>query len=105
MTQVKFKLDPNPTFVAKVALPLHGGGSVEVGFTFRHKTADALEAFLRTVGERTVVDSLLEVVAGWELEDELSAENIQRLVQNYQGAGRAISAAYVAELSQARLGN
>lgn len=105
MSKVKFKLDPNPTFSAKVALPVHGGATVEVGFTFRHKTGDQLDEFLKTVADRSVVESMLEVVAGWELDDELNAENMERLVQNYQGASRAISAAYIEELTQARRGN
>lgn len=101
----KFKLEAAPTFDAVVDIPVHGAEPAKVKFTFRHRTRDELDEFFKTTGERSVDESVLALVAGWELDDELNAESVAKLTQNYLGAAGAITKAYVDELMQARLGN
>lgn len=101
----KFKLEAAPTFDAVVDIPVHGAEPAKVKFTFRHRTRDELDAFYKAAGERTVDESVLAVVAGWELDDELNAESVAKLTQNYMGAGPAITDAYIHAMLQARLGN
>lgn len=101
----KFKLEAAPTFDAVVDIPVHGAEPAKVKFTFRHRTRDELDAFYKAAGERTVDESVLAVVAGWELDDELNAESVAKLTQNYMGAGPAITNAYINAMLQARLGN
>ncbi|ANA72987.1 hypothetical protein IPC367_27480 [Pseudomonas aeruginosa] len=105
MSKVKFSLDPKPTFIAPVPIPLHGGGSVEVKFTFKHMPKDDLDAFLKGVGELSDREAIMAVAAGWELDDAFNDENVQRLLQNYLGAGPAVVRVYMEQITQARLGN
>lgn len=99
----KLTLNPNPTFKAKVDIPTHGGGSAEVDFTFKHRKKDELQEWLRV--ERDDVATILEMVAGWDLEEPFNAESVGVLVQNYIGAASAIFDKYVAELLRTRAKN
>lgn len=103
----KFTLDPNPTFSVDVDIPIPGEKSTKVKFTFRHRTRDALEKFISHITENSPdeTDIVMDIAAGWELQDEFTRENITRLLQNYHGAAAAISTTYINELSAARLGN
>jgi hypothetical protein len=102
----KIKLDPNPTFQAPVTVPVHGAEPVQVSFTFRHRTRSAWEAWLKdelpNLSDAEVIQAL---ACGWELDDEFSAENIGRLLENYGGVGMAVFEAYERELSGARVKN
>ena len=101
----KLKLQPNPTFTAKVGIPVAGASDVSVEFTFRHRTRDELKAFIEASGGREDEDTILEMASGWELADAFTRENVSLLVQNYIAAGRAVFDKYVAELAKAREGN
>lgn len=101
----KFKLDPNPTFDAMVPVPIHGKGTENVRFTFKHMTKDQLAEVSASAQGMTEVESIKAVATGWELEDEFNDDNIKKLIQNYQGAGSAIVSTYLEEIRQARLGN
>lgn len=101
---VKFRLQPAPTFKAKVDIPVHGGSAVAVEFEFKHRTRDQIAEFFKDE-KRGDVDTILEVLAGWELDDPFGRESVELLVQNYAGAAPAIVARYVEELIQARKGN
>lgn len=102
---VKFKLQAAPTFKAKVEIPVHGGKAVPVEVEFKHRTKDQLTEWLDGAKGRKDTEALLDLIAGWELDDPLNAESVELLVQNYAGAASAIVSAYVAELIQARRGN
>lgn len=101
----KFKLDPNPTFDAPVPVPVHGKGTHNVRFTFKHMSKDQLADVSASAKDMTEVESIKAVALGWELDDEFNDENIQKLIQNYQGAGSAIISTYLSEIRQARMGN
>lgn len=103
----KFKLDPNPTFKAKVSIPVPGGKAEPVEFTFKHFTRDEYVAlFTGEDGEAKTDHKLLtEILSGWDLDDEFSGVNIERLLQNYHGAARAIVQVFADQLGQNRLGN
>jgi len=49
--------------------------------------------------------TVLEFATGWDLEDPLNAENLQRLEDQCGGALRAIVEAYEMAIYQSRLGN
>jgi len=102
---VKFKLQPAPTFKAKVQIPVHGGDPVAVEFEFKHRTRDEVNKWFKGADKRSDVDALVGILAGWELEDQFGQESIELLVQNHIGAAPAIVARYVEELVQARKGN
>ena len=100
-----FKLDPAPTFDASVDVPVHGGESVKVKFTFKHRTREQLDEFFKEVIGKTDVQTVMDICSGWELTDAFDAESVGKLCNNYMGAGYAIAQAYLAEIRQARLGN
>jgi len=101
----KLKLQPDPTFKAKVAIPVAGADDVSVEFTFRHRTRDELKKFIDASGERDDVDTLLELATGWELADAFSKDNVQLLVDNYIAAGRSVFDKYIDELAKGRAKN
>jgi hypothetical protein len=101
----KFKLQPDPTFKAKVAIQVAGGKPVEVEFTFRHRSREDLEKFIQASTERPDPQTILEMASGWELSDAFTQENLELLSQNYIGASRAIFDKYIEEHTKARLGN
>lgn len=98
----KLKLNPDPTFTAKVPVPVPGGGEVPVELTFKHRTRDEMDAFLKTAGDLKDAALILEMASGWELVDAFTEENLNTFSQNYIGAPRAVFETYVHELVKAR---
>lgn len=106
----KLKLVAEPTFRAKVGIPVAGGPPVDVLMTFKHRTrkqwdewiaaakASAAVEAVTSVTPDDEVKSFMDVVVGWDLEDEFNAENVALLLQNYYGAGHAAVRVYSAEL-------
>lgn len=98
-------LKANPTFKAKVGIPVAGGAAVDVEFEFRHKTKKELAEFLDGATEMTDKSSIMATVCGWELSDPFNEDSVDQLIQNYHGAARAIVNAYLIELSQVKIKN
>lgn len=98
------KLKPDPTFKAKIGIPVFEGDPVPVEFTFKHRTQDALKVF-NEGASRPDIDFVMDVITGWDLTDAFTRENVALLLQNYHGAGNAISIGYVKALHGVRLGN
>lgn len=101
----KFSLTPNPTFKAKVEIPVPGGDTATLEMTFKHKTRDEFRAFTDGLAGRTDADIVMDVAEAWSLEEKFTPANVEKLTQNYLGAGMAIMNAYFAELAGARKGN
>lgn len=101
----KFNLVANPTFKAKVGIPVAGGEPVEVEFTFKHRTKTALEEFIATREKQGDVETFMEMVSGWGLADEFNKENVTVLLENYIGAALETFRVYLDQLVQARLKN
>jgi hypothetical protein len=99
----KLKLTADPTFTAKVGIPVPGGRTVAVEFTFRWRTKDALSAWLTAAQED--LDAVLDCACGWENDEPFDRENVATLLQTYPGAARAITTAYLEESSGARAKN
>lgn len=103
------KLQPNPTFRAKVGIPVPGQDKpVEITCVFAHMCRDEFKAFVspEAAASRSDEESLQRILRGWEGVDvEFSAAAVAMLCQQYHGAPYAISSVFVAELTKARLGN
>lgn len=99
------KLNADPTFKTKVAIPIPGGEPVEVEFEFKHRTSDELAEWMKTAGKRTDIESTTGCIVGWALDDKFNKANVERLLKNYHGASRAIASKYLSELMVLRLGN
>lgn len=102
----KLKLQPDPTFKAKVEIPVPGGAPVGVVFTFKHRTRQEMERFLASVEELPDDAALIQAVAtGWELADEFTEENVRVLVDSYIAAPARVFETYVKELAGSRSKN
>lgn len=100
----KLKLTPDPTFKAKVAVPIPGG-TADVVFEFQYRDRKALTAWFDDNREASDVDTLMDVVVGWDLDDAFNRDNVERLCNAYPGAAREVLAQYARELSGIRQGN
>lgn len=101
----KIKLLAEPTFKANVAIPVPGAEPAEVGFTFKHRTADELLKWVDACKDKKDAESIAGMVVGWDFDDELNKKNIERLCQNYMGAAKAIFSTYFDELGGQRTKN
>lgn len=101
----KLKLQPEPTFKARVAISQAGGNDVFVEFTFKHRTKDELDAFVEASRGRDDQVTIMEACTGWELTDPWTRESIDLLVANYISSGAAIFHTYIDELTKVRIKN
>lgn len=101
----KLKLNPSPTFKSSVGIPVAGSDPVNVDLTFKHRTRDELDEFVKTRSEKSDTDSVLDMVEGWDLSDEFNRESVDTLIQNYIGSPLAIYRTYIEELSGAKTKN
>lgn len=101
----KFKIDPAPTFKAPVPIPIAGGDPAMVEMEFKHRDKDELDAFIKSRTSKQDADSVMEMVVGWDFEDEFSEANVKRLVKKRIGAPLAIFTTYIDELVKARTKN
>jgi hypothetical protein len=101
----KFALKADPTFVAPVAFPVAGGDSVDVKITFKHRTKTALEDFIENRAGKEDADMFMDMVAGWDLDDEFSRANVETLLENRMGVAVAVYRAYIDELVKHRAKN
>ena len=99
------KLIASPVFDATVNIPVHGGDPAPVVFSFKHRTKDELNKWRKSLKGKPDSKVILEMIDGWEFDDELTVENAETLVQNYSGAAIAILNAYLAEIIQAKAKN
>lgn len=101
----KLKLIANPTFKAKVGIPVAGGDPVEIELTFKHRTKSALDEFIKTRTEKSDSESFLDMVVAWDLDDVFSKDSVDTLLENYAGAGLATFRVYIDQLIQAKIKN
>lgn len=104
----KLSLKAEPTFKAKVLIPVAGDKPAEVEFTFTHRTKTELQKFVKDIDNRKVglsdADLLLSLATGWDLSEDFSRENVELMVQMYHAAADSISKKYIHELTQTKPG-
>ena len=121
----KFKIKQNPTFKAKVVIPVVGGDGVETEFEFKYLTRKELAAMYDkwsdeakkltfedvTLAELTDQEMKLQVmqikdiVCGWDIEDEFNDESIEGLVNISINIVKAITDVYQKAYVESKLGN
>jgi len=103
----KLKLNPEPTFKAKVGIPVPGAGKAPVEFVFKHRSREQIKEWMKAQAESDDqdTDTVMDFAVGWDLDDEFNAENVTKLCNNYPGAGFEILTAYLMELRGARAKN
>jgi hypothetical protein len=105
MAKAKLSLAVAPTFKATVQIPVPGGRSAAVEFVFKARTRDEFKEFLEILKDAEDVEMILDVASGWDLDEPFDKANINKLVQSYMGAARAILDVYISELTGARAKN
>lgn len=98
----KLALTPNPTFKAKVLIPVPGDRPAPVEFTFRHRNREDLASWLEKLEGKPFHEAVTEMASAWDLEDPFDGENVKRLLSAYIGAFSAIYEKYLGELAPAR---
>lgn len=101
----KLALKANPTFKARVAVPVAGGDAVDVEMTFRHRTKSEFDKFVETLKGLTDAENFMAMVVGWELDAEFGEAAVTELLENYVGAGIAAFQVYRDEIIKVKLGN
>jgi len=104
---ITLKLDPAPTFKAKVNIPVAGSDKgADIVCEFGHMTLDEYRKFTAGAADRDDMQATLAILRGWEGPDlAFSPETVAKLLQNYPGAAYAISERFSIELMKARSGN
>lgn len=103
----KLKLQPDPTFRAKVAIAVAGGDDMDVEFTFRHRDKEELLKFIEFAGapDRKGEEVILECVVGWEFDEAFTPDNVAVLVAKRLTAAKSVYEKYIDELTKARAKN
>lgn len=107
----RLKLIPDPSFAARVSIPVPGKKPVEVEFTFKYRSRDEVESLCKMLDTRednplkTDTALIMAVASGWELVDEFNKENVDQFVQSYIAAPALIFEAYLKELTGNRQKN
>jgi len=105
MAKVKITLVPDPTFSAKVEIPVPGGDAGDVVFKFKARSRDEFDAFVAGLEGRKDIEVIMDIVNGWDMPDAFTEENVAALCKKYLSAPKAIIDKYFAELTGVRLGN
>lgn len=106
----KLTLTQQPTFAATVKVPVLGGGTEPVEFTFKAKRKTEFSEWLESLTKRTEEarkdeEIVLGIASGWDLEEKFDKKNLVELFELYPGSARAIVAAYINEYAGAKAGN
>jgi hypothetical protein len=115
----KLTLLAAPTFTASPEIPVAGQAQpVPVPMTFKHRPTDELLEWDKKKGERTDLQTFLDMVVGWGLEDDVpdstppqttpvpfNEANAAIFLKNYGGAAYATYLTYLDELLKARRKN
>lgn len=99
-----FKLNPNPTFSARVPLSIPGQAKPStVDIEYRHFSKTAIKSFFENLEGKTDAEALHQIIVGWKGFDEaFSEEALAVLVDNYPTAATELFTAFRKELMEAR---
>lgn len=100
----KLKLAHAATFKTEVKIPVPAGEPLAVEFEFVWKNRPALVELSDKLKDSSVSDSeiVLDIVKSWGFDDELNAENVAYLLDEYPRSGGAIIDAYYLSYDGAR---
>jgi len=96
------KLQPSPTFKAKVMVHIPGNEPEPVEFTFKHRNRKALREYAESMEGKSDAELIMDLATGWDLADAFNAENVGLLAENYFAAPGAVWTTYIAELTKAK---
>lgn len=99
-----FKIQPNPTFWAKVAISIPGQDKpAQIEVEFRHLGREALKAYFDSLEGKTDSDALLEIVVNWRgVDTAFSRDAFGSLLDGYPTAAMSLFEAYRREVIEAK---
>jgi hypothetical protein len=102
-----FKLEPNPTFWAKVQLSIPGQEQpVEIEVEFKHLGREGLKGYYDALGKKTSAEGLAEIVMNWRgVDAEFSRESLEKLLANYPAAAGEFYDTFRRELLESKAKN
>lgn len=102
-----FKINPNPTFTAKVELSVPGStrpAAIEV--EFKHLPRKAIKAFFENLEGKSDADALSEIMIGWSgIDATYAKDTLEQLLDNYPAASMELFEAFRRELLEAKRKN
>lgn len=106
MALITLKLEPSPTFRHTIRVPVPGGDHAEVEFEFIYKDVDEMTAWLNNRdGDQSFPVAIQQIAKGWSFSEPFGQKTLEVLCKKYHAFGRAVVQGYIAEVTQARLGN
>lgn len=102
-----FKLQPNPTFRAKVPISVPGQEKPQpLEMEFRHMSREAMKDYFESLPGQSDAEALARIVVGWSgVDHAYSADALAVLLDNYPSAAASIFDTYRNELFEARRKN
>lgn len=102
-----FKIQPNPTFKAAVALSIPGQSvQVSIEVEFRHMSKSAMRDYFATLAQRTDADALAEIIVGWSgVDTAFDHDALAALLDNYPAAAGELFEAFRRETLESRRKN
>ncbi|WP_443113315.1 phage tail assembly chaperone [Herbaspirillum seropedicae] len=103
----KLKLNPNPTFLLPVAVPVPGEAApTEIKLVVKYRNLDELQVFATELSEKPLDQAINEIVTDWEgVDEDFSADALAKLLKNYPSVNSVILEAYFLESHKARRKN
>lgn len=109
--KIAFRLVHEPAFKADVLLPIPGESEqTSLSLTFKYKTPEQLDDYLSRASEvlpedskpeenyKVLVDSFMEMVSGWGIDEDFSPANIKQALISYPTLASAAMTVYTANL-------
>jgi len=102
-----FKLQPKPTFWAKVAISIPGEAKpVPIDIEFKHLGRDGLKDFFEHLEGKTDIEALNDIVLDWKgVDATFCEESLNELLNNYPSAAMSLFDAYRREAMEAKAKN
>lgn len=102
-----FKLQPNPTFKAKVGISIAGQTRpAEIEVEYRYLSKAKVKEFFDNLGGKNDAEALSEIIVSWSgVEEAFSAEALGELVDNYPAASADLFDTFRRELLEAKRKN
>lgn len=103
----KLKLNPNPTFLLTVAVPVPGEiAPTEIKLVVKYRNLDELQVFATELSEKPLDQAITEIVTDWEgVDEDFSVDALATLLKNYPSVNSVILEAYFLESHKARRKN
>lgn len=88
------------TFPLSVKVPVAGADAIPLQFTANYRSRSEQKAWIDSLDERELshAQAICELAAGWDLSDEFTEANVDRLADKFPALFRVVLRAYADEL-------